>query len=80
MIESARNEDIEAIVKEFQLEPADAYFDRSRRVRSEMIEKFEEIQGRPGAIVNTLRGRSNRCFQRSHVASCWGRWVVRRAC
>jgi predicted amidohydrolase len=42
IIESARNEDIEAIVKEFQLEPADAYFDRSRKVRSEMLEKLEK--------------------------------------
>ena len=42
VIESARDEDIEAIVKEFQLEPADAYFDRSRRVRAEMLEKFQK--------------------------------------
>ena len=42
VIASARDEDIEAIIKEFQLEPADAYFDRSRRVRAEMIEKFQK--------------------------------------
>jgi predicted amidohydrolase len=42
VIESARDEDIEAIVKEFQLEPPDAYFDRSRRVRVEVLEKFQK--------------------------------------
>ncbi len=42
VIASARDEDIEAIIKEFQLEPADAYFDRSRRVRAEMLEKFQK--------------------------------------
>ncbi len=42
VIESARAEDIEAIIKEFQLEPADAYFDRSRRLRAEMLEKFQK--------------------------------------
>jgi hypothetical protein len=42
VIESARDEDIDTIVKEFQLEQADAYFDRSRRVRGEMIEKFQK--------------------------------------
>ena len=44
VIESARNEDIETIVKEFDLETADAYFDRSRRVRLEMIEKFRKAR------------------------------------
>ncbi len=42
VIESARGEDIEAIVKEFRLEPADAYFDRSRRLRAETLEKFQK--------------------------------------
>ncbi len=42
VIESARDLDIEAIIKEFQLEPADAYFDRSRRLRAEMLEKFQQ--------------------------------------
>jgi predicted amidohydrolase len=42
VIESARGEDIEAIVKEFQLESADAYFDRSRRLRAETLEKFQK--------------------------------------
>src|SRR5271165_6125955 len=42
VIASARDEDIEAMIKEFQLEPADAYFDRSRRVRAEMLEKFQK--------------------------------------
>ena len=42
VIASAHDEDIEAIIKEFQLEPADAYFDRSRRVRAEMLEKFQK--------------------------------------
>jgi predicted amidohydrolase len=42
VIESTRDEDIEAIVREFRLEPADAYFDRSRRFRSEVLEKFEK--------------------------------------
>ncbi|MGC1721376.1 MAG: hypothetical protein WA746_20505 [Isosphaeraceae bacterium] len=42
VIASARDEDIEAIIKEFQLEPADAYFDLSRRVRAEMLEKFQK--------------------------------------
>jgi predicted amidohydrolase len=42
VIESARGEDIEGIVKEFQLEPADAYFARSRRLRAEMIEKYQK--------------------------------------
>lgn len=44
VIESTRNEDIAAIVKEFNLESADAYFDRSRRVRFEMIEKFQKAR------------------------------------
>lgn len=39
VIESTREEDIEAMVKEFQLEPADAYFDRSRKARAEVLEK-----------------------------------------
>jgi len=42
VIESARDQDIEAIMTEFQLEPADAYFDRSRRLRAEMLEKFQK--------------------------------------
>ncbi len=42
VIESTREEDIETIVKEFQLEQADAYFDRSRRVRGEVLEKFQK--------------------------------------
>jgi predicted amidohydrolase len=42
VIESARDEDIESIIKEFQLEPADAYFERSRRVRGEILEKFQK--------------------------------------
>ncbi|MGA2705144.1 MAG: hypothetical protein ABSH35_29130 [Isosphaeraceae bacterium] len=42
MIESARDEDIQALIKEFQLEPADAYFDGSRRLRAEMLEKFQK--------------------------------------
>ncbi len=42
VLESARGEDIEAIVKEFRLEPADAYFDRSRRLRAETLEKFQK--------------------------------------
>jgi predicted amidohydrolase len=42
VIESAREEDIEAIVKEFQLEPAEAYLDRSRKVRAEKLEKFQK--------------------------------------
>jgi predicted amidohydrolase len=44
VIESSLEQDIETIVKEFQLEPADAYFDRSRRVRGETLEKFEKSQ------------------------------------
>jgi predicted amidohydrolase len=42
VIESTREEDIESIVKEFQLEPADAYFDRSRRLRAETLDKFQK--------------------------------------
>jgi predicted amidohydrolase len=42
VIESAREEDIEAIVKEFQLEPAESYFERSRKVRAEKLEKFQK--------------------------------------
>jgi predicted amidohydrolase len=38
VIESTRDEDITAIVNEFQLESADDYFDRSRRVRRETLE------------------------------------------
>jgi hypothetical protein len=38
VIESTREEDITAIVKEFQLESADDYFDRSRRIRRETLE------------------------------------------
>jgi predicted amidohydrolase len=44
VIESAREDDIEAIVKEFQLEPADAYFERSRRVRFDTLGKFQKSQ------------------------------------
>ena len=44
MIESARDQDIEAIIKEFDLEPADAYFDRTRRTRMEMIDKLPKAR------------------------------------
>jgi predicted amidohydrolase len=40
VIESTREEDIVAIVKEFQLETADEYLDRSRRVRAEALERL----------------------------------------
>ena len=72
VIESTRDEDIEAIVKEFQLEPADAYFDRSRRVRSEMLEKFEKVQGRPGAIVNSNQDGGRIDVAESRVAMLLG--------
>ena len=42
VIESTSDEDIVGIIKEFQLELADAYFDRSRRVRAEMLDKFQK--------------------------------------
>ncbi len=42
VIESTRDEDIVGIIKEFQLELADAYFDRSRQVRAEVLEKFQK--------------------------------------
>jgi predicted amidohydrolase len=43
VIESTRDEDIVTILKEFQLEEADAYFDRSRKVRAEMLAKLRTI-------------------------------------
>jgi predicted amidohydrolase len=42
VIESTRDEDIESIVKEFQLETADDYFERSRRVRRETLEREQK--------------------------------------
>jgi predicted amidohydrolase len=42
VIESSLDEDIDSIVKEFALEPADAYFERARRVRVAMLEKFNK--------------------------------------
>jgi predicted amidohydrolase len=40
VIEHAGDRDIDAIVEEFALERADAYFDRSRGARAEALEKF----------------------------------------
>jgi predicted amidohydrolase len=42
VIESTRDQDIETLVKEFELETADDYFGRSRRVRGEMLEKNQK--------------------------------------
>jgi hypothetical protein len=39
IIESTDDDDIGSIVKEYQLEAADAYFDRSRSKRAAMLEK-----------------------------------------
>ena len=46
VIESTGDVDIDELVKEFALEPAGAYFDRSRRVRTEMLAKFDKSKAR----------------------------------
>jgi predicted amidohydrolase len=42
VIESSLDEDIDRVVEEFALEKADAYYDRSTRLRVAMIEKFNK--------------------------------------
>jgi predicted amidohydrolase len=42
VIESSLDQDIDSIAKEFTLEPADAYYERSRRVRAAMLERFNK--------------------------------------
>jgi beta-ureidopropionase len=55
VIESAGDRDISELVEEFQLETADAYFERSRQRRAESLAKFEksnmsgrDARSRPG--------------------------------
>jgi predicted amidohydrolase len=42
VIESTGDRDVRELIKEFGLEPADAYFARSRRARAESLAKFEK--------------------------------------
>ena len=42
VIESSLEQDVSNLVREFQLETAEAYFDRSRRDRAAALEKFEK--------------------------------------
>jgi predicted amidohydrolase len=46
VIESTAERDIQELVKEFALETADAYFDRSRRLRSESLGRFRSARAR----------------------------------
>jgi predicted amidohydrolase len=52
VIESTADRDIDELVREFALESADAYFERSRRLRSESLARFQKTKtaadgGRP---------------------------------
>lgn len=49
VVASTGDRDIEEIVKEFELEPADAYFERSRRLRSARLAAFQKSSVAPGA-------------------------------
>jgi predicted amidohydrolase len=46
VIESTAERDIHELAKEFDLETADAYFERSRRLRSESLVRFGSTSGR----------------------------------
>ncbi len=54
MIELTGDRDIDELVKEFDLETADAYFARARRLRSESLARFQKSKTAAGS------GRPNR--------------------
>jgi hypothetical protein len=49
VIELTGDRDIDELVKEFQLETADAYFARSRRLRSESLARFQKSKTAAGS-------------------------------
>src|SRR5262249_7862776 len=49
VVESAGDRDIRDLVREFDLEPADAYWARSRKARAEEMEKFAKSKAHGGS-------------------------------